>query len=166
MEFLPIAPSTLRPRQQRSAEADWSFLDNPARFVFQLLAIPLFNLIATVALGGSLFSLMRNPSPLIGNLTLAFAVLLPIFLASCLGYGICTIRSYWHETARFVWMLPAAVFSYWFLNDATDYSAHIAIRDFFGPEPLFILITLPTASCCAYSLAAFLAHRHHAKLTS
>lgn len=150
MEFLSILPSTFRPRQERDTEADWSFLDNPARFVFQLVTIPLFNLIATVALGGSLFSLIRNSPPPVGNVILTLALLLPILVASCLGYGICTLKPYWYATARFVWVLPASFFSYGFLQDVNDSAVHTAVRDFFGAE-LLILMTLPAASCCAYS---------------
>lgn len=64
------------------------------------------------------------------------------------------------EEGRLIWVLPAALFTLAFCSDLFRRDFSYARKVFFSPEGegevglAFVLITLPTYSCIAYSIAA------------
>jgi hypothetical protein len=136
-----------------------AWVDTAALFVLQALMIPLFDLVLTVAFGGCIGPFARKTSPFIFDSFVVIALVSPIALAFCLGYGICTVKPKCYSAARLAWILPTACLGCMLVSSVAKYSLRITVRDFLGPGLLLLFVTLPSLACCLYSVGAALAHR-------
>jgi hypothetical protein len=127
-------------------------------FALQQVAVPLLSMLATGAFAVLLGAVVPPGSQFAGDAAGVFAYVCPGVFGLVFGMLARSLGSAFRQAGGRIWLAPLSFFSVTFLIDLLSFGRQ-AVPEFFGIRGgsaeegiVAVLVTLPTAACCFYSV--------------